>query len=205
MAKGIRQKVENAEKRVKREIKEKLINAPNFLTSLRVILSFVVIYMVIDERNISWTIVVFVIAALTDFLDGQIARRWNLTTEFGRKADMIADRFLWGGTALAFIFYFTSNGMIGPWEGLQILMIMSREVISMPFALIAFFSGNAVPHARGIAKLTTFMQGFALPCWVLAVYFPNFIVWGYLTWILAIALAYTGTRSAMYYIKDIQN
>ena len=83
-----------------------LKHIPNFLTISRVFLTFVIIYLIFTKADIKTTITIFAIAALTDWLDGQLARKFNWESEFGRKADMIADRFLWIGTALAFVISF---------------------------------------------------------------------------------------------------
>ena len=87
--KEIKKKVEN----------EKIITVPTFLNISRIILTFVVIYMIITDTKIVNIVIVFSIAALTDWFDGFIARKYGLVNEFGAKADMLADRFLllfWG-------------------------------------------------------------------------------------------------------------
>ncbi len=176
-------------------------NIPNMLSISRIILTFVVIYLIFTKANIIYTIIIFSIAALTDFLDGQLARRFKWVSEFGRKADMIADRFLWIGTALAFVIAFGLEGSLRWYDGVLLLLIMTREIIAMPFALIAFFSGNALPHARYIAKATTTIQGLALPSLLLSVYYPQ---WIYPAVILAVVCSITGFISALYYIHDIK-
>src|SRR3989344_6661514 len=110
-------------------MKNILKHIPNFLTISRVFLTFVVVYLIFIKANITSIIVIFAIAAITDWLDGQLARKFNWVSEFGRKADIIADRFLWAGTALAFIIAFGLEGKLTPFYGAQILMIMSREII----------------------------------------------------------------------------
>jgi len=186
---------------MRKKKQENIWNIPNALTILRIILTFVVVYMIFTGESINYIVTVFVIAALTDFLDGQIARRWHQKTEFGRKTDMIADRFLWAGTAISFLVYSGFKGLLMPIHGAQLLMIMSREIISTPFALVAFFSGNPIPKARFIAKITTLIQGFALPALMLSIYYP---AWTYLSLPLSIVIVITGSISAMYYIKDIK-
>jgi len=176
-------------------------NIPNALTVLRIILAAVVVYMIFTGEKIIFVVAIFAIAALTDLFDGRLARRWKQTTELGRKMDMIADRFLWSGTAIAFVIYSGFKGLLLPIHGIQLLMLMSREIISMPFALTAFFTGKPIPQARYIAKVTTFIQGFALPALMLSIYYP---AWAYLSIPLSIVIAATGTISAMYYIKDIK-
>ena len=185
----------------KKKKEENNWNIPNALTVLRIILAAIVVYMIFTGEKITYIITIFAIAALTDLFDGRLARRWKQTTELGRKMDMIADRFLWSGTAIAFVIYSGFKGFLLPIHGIQLLMIMSREIISMPFALTAFFTGKPIPNARYIAKVTTFIQGFALPALMLSIYYP---AWAYLSIPLSIVIAATGTISAMYYIKDIK-
>ncbi len=177
-----------------------LSNVPNILTMSRIILTFVVIYLIFTEAKLISVVIVFAIAAITDFLDGQLARKFKWESEFGRKADMIADRFLWVGTALAFIVSYGLQGILGIKEGFQLLLMMSRELISAPFAIIALIGGKPIPQARLIAKWTTLLQGFALPSLILELQYP---LWNYVTWPLCAVIGVTGTISGVYYIYDI--
>ncbi len=183
-----------------RKKKSSLSNLPNALTVSRVIITFIVVYMVLSKQNIIATICVFAIGALTDFFDGLIARRYNWVSEFGRKADIIADRLLWTGTALAFFVTYSIAGQLDLAHYLQMMFIMSREIVSAPFAISALISGKQIPHARKIAKATTFIQGFALPALMLSVYYP---VFSYVSIPLSFVILVTGLISASYYIKDI--
>jgi len=178
-----------------------LFNIPNFLTISRMVIAFIVMYLIFTRGMLATTIILFAIGALTDFFDGQLARRFNWTSEFGRKADMIADRFLWGGTALAFIITYGLLGLLNWIDGVQLIFMMAREIITLPFAFYAFFSGNILPQARYIAKVTTFLQGFCLPSIILSIYYPY---WLYISAPLSIACAVTGFKSALYYIHDTQ-
>lgn len=177
-----------------------LSHMPNFLTISRIALTFVVMYMIFAEVEIWRVIIVFAIAALTDFFDGRLARRFKWTSEFGRKADMVADRFLWVGTALAFVISFGLQEKLNWLVGVQLLLIMLRELVSMPFAVVAFFSGNLTPSARYIAKATTFIQGFALPAIILSAIYP---VFNYISIPLSLICAVTGFISGLYYLQDI--
>jgi len=131
---------------MKKETKEELSilrHIPNLLTISRILLTFVVAYLILTQNKLSLIVVVFVIAALTDYFDGVLARKFNWTSEFGRKADIIADRFLWIGTALSF---FIAMRDVLTWKtGLQLAFIMSREIITAPFALVSFFGGKSIP------------------------------------------------------------
>ncbi|MEK6934140.1 MAG: CDP-alcohol phosphatidyltransferase family protein [Nanoarchaeota archaeon] len=174
-------------------------NIPNFLSISRIILAFVVIYLIVTNQSVIEIVFIFSIAAITDFLDGALARKFKLESEFGRRTDVIADRFLWTGTAIAFLVVFGIEGRLHWFDGIQLMLIMTREIICMPFSLIAFFSGKKIPPVRHIAKVTTFLQGFALPALILSIVYP---LWIYLSIPLAIACNITGFISAMYYIQD---
>ncbi len=180
--------------------KSMLRNLPNILTVSRIIITFVVIYMIFASYDIRATIAIFVFGALTDLFDGYLARKYNWKSEFGRKADMIADRFLWAGTALAFLLAYAFAGQLDLVHYLQIMFIMTREIVTAPFAIAALFSGGTIPKARKLAKLTTFMQGFALPALILSIYYPVFT---YISLPLSLAILVTGFISASNYINDI--
>ena len=176
-------------------------NIPNFLSISRIILAFIVIYLIFTNASLITIVVIFVIAALTDFFDGKLARFYKWESEFGRKTDIIADRFLWVGTALAFLIAFGLEGNLDWFDGIQLLLIMTREIISLPFALIAFFSRKEIPHTRYIGKITTLIQGFAMPSLILSLKYKD---WIYLSLPLAVICAIIGFTSAMYYIQDIK-
>ena len=82
--------------RVQRDSKVPVVNLPNALTVLRLIL--VPVFVILGLQSTSWTrcgrFVVFAIAAITDRFDGELARSWGQITDFGRIADPIADKAL---------------------------------------------------------------------------------------------------------------
>lgn len=196
MKKGAEKK-ERIKKFVKEE--EKIWNIPNILTMSRIILTFVIIYLVIAGAKITAIVMVFAIAMITDFLDGQIARRFHMTTEFGRKLDMIADRFLLIGTVIAVVADFGIKGILERYELLQIFLIMSREIIAFPFALIYITSRMATPEVRLIGKLTTVLQAVTFPIILLSIYYPVFDFSIY----LAVLTGIVGFSAGIAYITDI--
>ena len=178
-----------------------MLNVPTFLNVARIVLTFVISYMIVVGSDMKLIVFVFVIAAITDWFDGYFARKFELTSDFGRKADMFADRFLWVGTALTLIFVFGVKGKLEPIHGLQILMIMTREIIALPFALAGLFSGSVFPPTRYIDKLTTFIQGVALPSLMLSIFYP---VWTYLSLPLSLVIGVAGAISGLHYIHDLE-
>lgn len=69
------------------------MNIPNILTSIRVILIPIFAYYLFD-KHYDIAIIIFLVAGLTDILDGYIARKYNLITDFGKVADPLADKLM---------------------------------------------------------------------------------------------------------------
>lgn len=184
-----------------RSIKENIWNIPNFLTLLRILSAFVAIYFIFAGFPIIDIAVVFVLGMLTDFLDGQIARRFNMKTEFGRQFDMVADRVLIVGVALGIVVRFEMIGILNQTHFFQILFMLSREIITTPVVLIAMGMGISFPEVRFIGKLTTFMQSVTFPMIILSVFYSFFNF----SWYFAVFTGFLGLIAAIYYIVDIKN
>jgi len=143
--------------------KEELINIPNTLTTIRVLITLIIIYGIFYGFKLSSIAILFIIGMITDCLDGQIARRFHEKTEFGRKFDMAADRFLVLGTVLSLIISYIINGIPSSFQMLQIGIILTREIIGFPFLILGLFFGNTFPNAKFIGKATTLLQAIAFP------------------------------------------
>lgn len=129
------------------------MNLPNKLTVLRVILIpfFLVALMVPDVPAGKWIALgIFIIASLTDLLDGKIARKYNLVTNFGKFMDPLADKLLVCSAMIAMI----DLGRIPSWV---VIVIIAREFIISGFRLVA--SDNGVVIAAGwTGKIKTTIQ-----------------------------------------------
>ncbi len=155
--------------------KERILNVPNFLTLVRVLLTFVLIYLFIFSFNVKTLFLVFIVAAVTDFIDGQIARRFNQVTKFGAKFDIIADRFLWLVMGVLTLIFFPMYGVFDGFHLLQFIFVLTREIICLPFVVINMIRGKKVLiGAKWSGKVTTFLQGFAIPLVILSAYSEMF-------------------------------
>lgn len=128
------------------------MNLPNKLTILRVIMiPFFVVFMYLDFAAAKWIVLgIFIAAAITDTLDGQIARRCNLVTTFGKFMDPLADKLLVCSAMIALV----DQGRIPAWI---VIIIIAREFIISGFRLIAAEKGVVI--AAGIwGKLKTVVQ-----------------------------------------------
>lgn len=174
---------------------------PDTLTLARVILAVGIVYLILAGFNITIIAVFFIIAMLTDFFDGKIARKFHQTTEFGRKFDIVADRFLMISVAIAVVFSLGSQGILERFEIFQIFLIMSREIIAFPFATMVLISKKSFPKTRFIGKVTTFLQGVAFPVIILSAFYSFFEFSIFLASITSVV----GAISAFIYIKDVHN
>lgn len=116
------------------------MNLPNKLTVLRVILiPFFVVLMLTDFVPASkWIALgIFVVASFTDYLDGHLARKWNLVTNFGKFMDPLADKIL----VITAMILLVGMGEIPSWV---VAIIIAREFIISGFRLIAAESGKVI-------------------------------------------------------------
>lgn len=118
----------------------KQMNTPNKLTLLRVIMiPFFVVFMLADLGNWSkWAaLIVFVVASMTDWLDGYLARRDHLVTDFGKFMDPLADKLL----VCSALICLTDMDRIPSWV---VIIIIGREFIISGFRLIASDNGVVI-------------------------------------------------------------
>ena len=117
------------------------MNLPNKLTILRVILiPFFVVFMLFDITGSAdkWiALVIFCVASLTDMLDGKIARKYNLVTNFGKFMDPLADKLL---VCTALICLTSMNRL----NVIVVLVIIAREFIISGFRLVASDNGIVI-------------------------------------------------------------
>ncbi|MGN1319331.1 MAG: CDP-diacylglycerol--glycerol-3-phosphate 3-phosphatidyltransferase [Lachnospirales bacterium] len=136
------------------------MNLPNKLTILRVILIPVFLcVLLIDfgiDKNIQRYIAlaIFLISSFTDFLDGYIARKYNLVTNFGKFMDPLADKLLVSSAMIALI---GLEGQIVALPSIVVIIIIAREFIITGFRTIAV-EKNIVIAAGFWGKLKTVFQ-----------------------------------------------
>lgn len=117
------------------------MNLPNKLTILRVIMvPFFVFFMLTDIGGAAnkWiALILFIVASLTDLLDGKIARKYNLVTNFGKFMDPLADKLL----VCAAMICLVEMEKLAAWI---VIVIISREFIISGFRLVASDSGVVI-------------------------------------------------------------
>lgn len=124
------------------------MNTANKLTVLRIILAFVFLFFLsfpFRGTMVLWTrilsLFIFIFAALSDFLDGLIAHRKNMVTDFGRLMDPIADKIL----VLAAFAVFVQMQLIDAW---MFVIIVSREILITSLRLFTLNKGKVLSATK---------------------------------------------------------
>lgn len=152
------------------------MNLPNKLTMVRMFLAFVIIILLvfpfeaigvdipklfINESlvvNIKYIIagVLFIVASLTDFLDGYIARKYNLVTDFGKLIDAIADKVLVNSVLIIL----AASGFIHP---IIAVIVITRDTVVNSIKMLAASKGKVVAAIKsGKIKTASLMVGITL-------------------------------------------
>ena len=143
------------------------LNVPNTLSLLRALLVPVFVATLLFMRNIPlWCCivptVVYIITGLTDMLDGKIARKYNLVTDFGKFLDPLADKFMVIG-ALLVILYKTmgdanTNGLFTTVFFWTVMIVIFRELAVTSIRLVVSGSSGIVVAANMLGKIKTCVQ-----------------------------------------------
>ncbi len=135
------------------------MNTPNKLTILRIILTpiFMVTLLVNFKFHYIVALLIFIVASLTDLIDGKMARKYNLVTDFGKFLDPLADKMLTTAAFLGFIALDIGIGSV--WIA---FIVLFREFMISSMRLVAVSSGGKVIAANIFGKLKTVSQMTAI-------------------------------------------
>ena len=146
------------------------MNLANKLTILRILLVpvFVVVILSGIKNSLLISALIFAVASITDFLDGYIARKYNLVTNFGKFMDPLADKLL---VAAAFITMVDLN-LVSSWA---VIVIISREFAVSILRAIAASSGIVIAASKW-GKAKTVSQILAIMMILLNVPYSNIVM-----------------------------
>ena len=172
------------------------MNLPNKLTIMRVILiPFFVFFMLapyFEGYGNYIAVAIFIVASLTDMLDGKIARKYNLVTNFGKFMDPLADKLLDCSAMICLI----EKGSLASWI---VIIIIAREFIISGFRLIASDNGIVIA-ASYWGKFKTVFQMLMVIVLILDIKLPAFEILG--TVLTYIALILTVVSLIDYIVKN---
>ena len=135
------------------------MNLPNRLTLFRAILAPVFMFALLAEFRFHYlvSLVIFIVASITDLLDGKIAREQGKVTDFGKFLDPLADKML---TTAAFLGFIPLK--IGAGAVIMAFIVIFREFAVSSIRLVAVSSGGKVIAASIWGKLKTVFQMIAI-------------------------------------------
>ncbi len=127
------------------------MTVPNVLTILRILLTPLLVWLLL-EGKMNWALVVFIVAGITDGLDGFIARVFNQKSHLGAYLDPLADKILLMTT-------FVMLGRLGKVPDWLVIIAVSRDaIILMGLMTLMFHNVEIKIKPSGLSKATTFMQ-----------------------------------------------
>jgi CDP-diacylglycerol--glycerol-3-phosphate 3-phosphatidyltransferase len=139
-----------------------LVNVANGLTVLRLVLVPVFVWLLVEGSPTGWprylAFLAFAVASVTDLLDGELARRRGLITDFGKIADPIADKALTGAALISLSYL----GAL-PWWVTIVIVFRELAVTGLRFWVIRH---GVIPASRG-GKAKTLLQVIAISLYVL--------------------------------------
>ncbi len=172
------------------------MNTPNKLTIARVIMiPFFVAFLMYDITGAAdkWiALAIFVAASLTDTLDGYLARKYHLVTNFGKFMDPLADKLL----VCSALICFTAMGKLAAWI---VIVIIAREFIISGFRLVAADNGIVIA-ASYWGKFKTVSQMILIILMIMDI--RNTIFQTLITAFIVIAVALTIISLADYIVKN---
>lgn len=143
------------------------MNMPNKLSILRIALIPVMVLLMYPPYDGYWygAIVVFCVAAFTDFLDGYIARKNHIVTDFGKFVDPVADKLL----VLSALMMLCDRGLMATWA---VIVILARELCVDGLRMIAVGKGKVIAAGK-LGKIKTVSQ-IVLILWQMVLRNPVF-------------------------------
>ena len=163
-------------------------------TSLRIFLTPVIMAMLMQDAPRGATAVLFAIAAATDWIDGRLARRWNVTSKLGSFLDTTADKLLVSGVLIALL----GEDRVSPWI---VAIIVGRELVLMGLRGLVASEGEVMAPSM-LGKTKTSVQFLAITLAILRLGDPIGPL--YLDeWAMLVAAAVTVWSAVDYLIRAI--
>lgn len=143
------------------------MNLPNKLTLFRIFLIpiFILVMLLNIPNKFLIACIIFIIASITDAMDGHIARKYNLVTDFGKFMDPLADKLL----VISALTCMIEKGLVASW---MVIIIVARELTVSILRAIAAADGKVIA-ASGGGKLKTITQMVAIIVLLLGAQFGN--------------------------------
>lgn len=192
-------------------MKKASMNVPNTLSIIRVLLVplFVasLLFMCDDSKYGIWSYIVpaviYIVTGLTDMLDGKIARKYNLVTDFGKFIDPLADKFMVLSSMIAILVWMMLRGdtdlaLVFVWV---VLVILLRELGVTSLRLVVAGKSGIVVAASLLGKIKTVSQMVGTVVLIVEPMIPFFSENHILSYVFMAIMAFTTLFSGIDYLK----
>ena len=191
-------------------MKKAALNLPNTLSFIRVLLVPVFVATLLFMRDIPlWGMIVpaivYIITGLTDMLDGKIARKYNLITDFGKFIDPLADKFMVLSSMIAILVWMILRGettlaLVFVWV---VLIILLRELGVTSLRLVVAGNSGIVVAASLLGKIKTVSQMVGTVALIIepVIPLPIFSEYHVLSYFFMAVMAFTTLFSGLDYLK----
>jgi CDP-diacylglycerol--glycerol-3-phosphate 3-phosphatidyltransferase len=162
----------NARAARRRSLKEDALNVPNLLTFARIAIIPLVLWLIGrgSPRDCLWAAIVYSLAALTDLIDGWLARRMNIVSILGKFLDPLADKLL----VMATLIWLVPMGRIPGWA---VVLLLAREISITGLRSIASSEGVIIAAGEG-GKSKTALQMVGILCLIIG--YPYHMTLGFM-------------------------
>lgn len=135
--------------------KEQILTVPNLLSLVRLLLIPVLVFAYLGLRNYPLAAIIFIVSAVTDIVDGFIARHFNMTSDFGKALDPFADKL----TQLAVLLCLVTRYI---YMLIPLCMLFVKEIVSGIASLRAIKKTGIVKSAEWHGKVTTVVMSLMI-------------------------------------------
>lgn len=166
----------------------------NVITVVRILLVPLVVAALLVDTDGGWRVVagaLFAVAAVSDRVDGYLARRFDQVTDWGKLADPIADKLLMGGTLVTL----SALGDL-PWWITVVILVRELGITALRLAVLRYV---VIPASRG-GKLKTVLQSVAIGLFLLPLdRLPDAVTW--VAWVVMVAAVVATVVTGVDYLR----
>lgn len=186
--------------------KNKILTIPNLLSLLRLVMIPLLVWLYVSQQKYEWTAFVLLLSGLTDIVDGQIARRCNMVSDFGKFLDPIADKL----TQLAMLACLMTRI---PMLKIPLALLVFKEVISGLMGVFAARKTGVVFSSEWHGKATTVLLYLTITVHLLWINIPMYVTSGLTTlctmmmlvsgilYLIRIIRLFRSNREALFHMK----
>lgn len=148
--------------------KKQIFTIPNILSFVRIALIPIIVWLYCEKQYYGWTLIVVTLSSITDIVDGYIARKYNMITDFGKFIDPVADKMTQVAILICLVTRFSLM-----WLPLAIMFF--KEILAFTLRLIVFNKTSEVHSAEWHGKLNTLVLYLIMSIHIVWYKIPNLI------------------------------